>query len=238
MNYDKPGSEHLDADTSGRRVQRMSLHEEVVDLVRTMILEGQLRPGRRIAEPDLCRRFNVSRTPLREALKVLASEGLVELQPNRGAQVTEIRPDETAEHFEVLEALEAKVGELVAARMTDAEIDEVRELQAELAKHHDAGRRAQYFALNQRVHAKLVAAARNKSLAATHLQYSRKIARVRYAANFSRLRWDQSLEEHVQIVEALIARDGERLAQLMREHLRRTAHSVLAAMEEADGEVQ
>src|SRR5258708_38436379 len=135
----------LDFELPRKRIQRASLHQEVVDIVRDMILEGRLRPGRRIPEPELCTQLNVSRTPLREALKVLASEELVELQPNRGAIVMEIRPDETAEHFEVLEALETKVGELVAARITDAEIDDIRRLQVELVAHHDAGRRSQYF---------------------------------------------------------------------------------------------
>src|SRR3954463_16118835 len=107
---------------------RLSLHEEIVGLLREMILEGKLEPGSRIAEAGLCRQLGVSRTPLREALKVLAAEQLVELLPNRGAMVSRVTLEETAELFEIIEAFEELIGELAAERMTDAEIAELQDL--------------------------------------------------------------------------------------------------------------
>jgi DNA-binding GntR family transcriptional regulator len=211
-------------------VQRPSLHEEVVGILREMILEGRLPPGSRIAEADLCRRLGVSRTPLREALKVLASDQLVELLPNRGAVVAQVTVAETAELFEVLEGLEAIVGELAASRMSDSAIAELKALHGRLIEHHRDGRRAEYFAANQQIHRRLVEAAGNATLAALHTGYSRKIARARYAANFSQLRWDESVQEHAEIIAALERRDGAALSLLLREHLRRTAQSVLDAL--------
>jgi DNA-binding GntR family transcriptional regulator len=215
---------------ASRALQRRSLHEDIVEILREMVLEGQLRPGERILELELCRKLNVSRTPMREALKVLAAEQLVELQPSRGAVVTGVRIEEVVEHFEVLEALDATIGELAAARIADAELREVEALHREMVEHHHAGRRSKYFETNQAVHAKLAAATRNKSLVATHLQYSRKIARVRYTANFSQIRWDESVDEHEKIIVALRRRDCAALSGLMREHMRATARSVIAAL--------
>jgi len=219
-------------DLTTRSLRRRSLHEDVVEILRSMVLEGELKPGERILELELCRKLDVSRTPMREALKVLAAEQLVELQPSRGAVVTGVRIAEVVEHFEVLEALDATIGELAAKRITDAELRAVEALHFEMVEHHHAGRRAKYFETNQMVHAKLAAATRNGSLIATHLQYSRKIARVRYTANFSQIRWDESVDEHEKIIIALRHRDGVTLSGLMREHMRATARNVIMALEQ------
>jgi len=219
-------------DLASRALQRRSLHEHIVEILRELVLEGCLKPGERVQELELCRKLNVSRTPMREALKVLAAEQLVELQPSRGAVVTSIRIEEVIEHFEVLEALDAMIGELVASRISDAELRQIEARHREMIEHHHAARRAKYFELNQAVHAELAAATGNKSLIATHLQFSRKIARVRYAANFSQMRWDESADEHEKIIAALRRRDGAALSRLLREHMRATARSVIAVLEQ------
>lgn len=218
-------------DLASRALQRRSLHEDVVEILREMILEGQLKPGERVLEAELCRKLNVSRTPMREALKVLAAERLVELQPSRGAVVTSIRIEDVVEHFEMLEILDAAIGELAAARMTEAELREIETLHRKIVEHHHAGHRGKYFDANQAIHAKLAAATRNTGLIATHLRFSRKIARVRYAANFSQTRWNESLAEHEEIMAALRRRDGTRLSTLMREHMRATGGGVVAVLE-------
>ena len=217
-------------DLATRALRRKSLHEHIVDILREMVLEGQLKPNERILELELSRKLNVSRTPMREALKVLAAEQLVELQPSRGAVVTAVRIEEIVECFEVLEALDAAIGERAASRIADAELRELEAVHRDMLGHHRAGRRGKYFELNQAVHARLAAGTHNKSLVATHLQYSRKIARVRYAANFSKIRWDESVGEHEKIIVALRRRDGEALSRLMRDHMRATARSVIDAM--------
>lgn len=217
-------------DTGVPLLSRPSLHQQIVAVLRTMIFEGQLPPGARIAETQLCRQLGVSRTPLREALKVLASDRLIELLPNRGAVVAQITIEETVELFEVLEGLEAMVGELAVQRITDAELGELRAHHRDMLEHHQRGRRAEYFACNQWVHHRLVESTRNRTLAAAHLNYSQKIMRARYAANFTQLRWDESAQEHAHIIAALERRDGALLSNLLREHLRRTARSVLATL--------
>lgn len=218
-------------DLTSRALRRRSLHERVAEILRELILEGDLKPGERIVELDLCRKLNVSRTPMREALKVLTTEQLVELQPGRGTVVTSIRIEEVTEHFEVLEVLEAMIGELVAARISNTELRSIDVLHHEMIEHLHAGRRAKYFETNQAVHAKLAAATGNKNLVSTHLQYSRKIARVRYAANFSQICWEESAEEHGKIIAALHRRDGAELSRLMREHMRVTGRRVIAVLE-------
>ena len=219
-------------DLASRALQRRSLHEHVVEILRELILEGQLKPGERVLEPELCRKLNVSRTPMREALKVLAVERLVELQPSRGAVVTSIRIEDVVEHFEMLEILDAAIGELATTRVTDAELREIEALHRKIVEHHNAGRRGNYFDANQAIHAKLAAATHNASLIATHLRFSRKITRVRYAANFSQTRWDELLAEHEEIMTALRRRDGTTLSGLMRKHVRATGRSVIAVLEQ------
>ena len=212
---------------------RVSLHEEVVAVLRNMILDGQLAPGTRIAEPQLCRKLGISRTPLREALKVLASDQLIELLPNRGAVVSQVTIEETTELFEVTEGLESIAGELIAKRISDADIVELQTLHRDMVDHHDRGRRSEYFARNQQIHRRLVATTRNATLIAAHANYSAKIARARYRANLSQERWDESVREHDEFMAALAARDGELLGRLLRQHVRRTGEYVLAAMRAA-----
>ncbi|HWX05625.1 MAG TPA: GntR family transcriptional regulator, partial [Bradyrhizobium sp.] len=101
------------------------LHEEVVSRIRAILLDGEITPGARIPERELCERLQISRTPLREALKVLAAEGLVQLLPNRGSRAAKLTDKDVRDLFEVCQGLEALAGELACERITDAEIDEI-----------------------------------------------------------------------------------------------------------------
>ncbi|MFA7433908.1 MAG: GntR family transcriptional regulator [Gemmobacter sp.] len=214
------------------RLERRSLHDALLEPMREMIVTGELAPGGRINEPALCDRFGVSRTPLREALKVLASEGLVDLLPNRGAQVSPLRPGEIAETFPVIAALEALAGEAACAHATAAEIVEIAALHTEMVACHAAGDLPEYFRLNQRIHEAIMAAARNGVLAATHRALSLRIRRARYAANLSPDRWAQAVGEHGAILAALQARDGARLGALLRAHMLAKGRAVLERLEE------
>ncbi len=207
-----------------------SPHLQIAAILRTMILEGRLSPGARLTELELCAQLKVATVPLREALRVLAADNLVGLLPNHSAIVMQIADENMVELFEILEGLEATVGELVAQRVTDAEIEELKSLHAQMLEHYRARRRAEYFAYNQRVHRRLIEITRNRTLARDHYRYSQEIARARYAANFSQTSWGESVQEHSEIVEAVAQRDGILLSKLLREHMRRTARSVLAAL--------
>ncbi|MEQ6888911.1 GntR family transcriptional regulator [Halomonas sp. CS7] len=211
-------------------LRRLSLYEVVAEQLREMVLEGELTPGSRISEKRLCESFEVSRTPLREALKVLANEGLVELLPNRGAKVTEVDPREVADLFEVMVELEALSGHLLARRASDAEIAELRALHHQMLDHYRRQERVEYFRLNQRIHRRLAEISGNGVLLELETTLNLKITRARYAANMKLGRWDESAREHERILDALERRDGEALANAMRDHMRYTGDAVLEGL--------
>jgi len=201
-------------------IARRSLSDEAVDRLRDMIVAGAFAPGERLPERTLCERFGISRTPLREAMKTLASEGLLKLLPNRGAVVAPLTLKELEETFEVMEALEAAAGELACARIETEALNEIRRLHEAMRRCYEAGDLQGYFKLNQQIHWAVVAAAGNEVLAETYRRLSGRILRARYAANLSPERWAQAIAEHEQILDALTRRDGPRLRRLLRDHLR------------------
>lgn len=213
---------------------RQSLHQGVAERLRAVILEGELPPGARIPELEMCRRLGVSRTPLREALKVLAAEQLVRLLPSRGAVVATVTAQEVADTFVVLETLERLAGSLASVEAIAACLPGIRRLQARMVEYHAAGRRTGYFQTNQGIHQRLVELAGNPVLSATHTACARRIALARYAANYSPARWNESVREHELILAALEAGSPAGLAAAMGDHVRRTAESVKAAMEAAE----
>jgi DNA-binding GntR family transcriptional regulator len=213
---------------------RRPLHEEAVDRLRDMIVRGELAPGSRLNERVLTAHLGVSRTPLREAIKLLATEGLVELLPNRGAVVAPIEPARIAETLTVMGALESLAGELACARASDQEIAEIRALHYEMLAMHARGDLDGYFRNNQAIHLRLVEAAGNAVLAQTYRQLNANARRVRYMANLSSERWDAAVAEHEAILAALAARDAARLKRLLRDHLL----AKLAVVLEAIGERQ
>jgi DNA-binding GntR family transcriptional regulator len=212
-------------------IARPTLHEELVTRLRDLIVEGELGPGTRLNERVLCQRFGVSRTPLREAVKVMASEGLVELLPNRGAEVTALTDEGVQYLFEVIGALEGLAGELACQRIDESGLAEIRVLHYTMLMHHTRRELPEYFRCNQKIHEQIVAAAGNPVLAATYRSLSTRIRRARYVANHSQERWDHAVREHEQILEALAARDGAKLRDLLQLHLANKLEVVKAAIE-------
>lgn len=211
-------------------IERQSLHDAVTGRLRDMIVEGEFPPGLRLPERALCETFGISRTPLREALKVLASEGLLELAPHRGARVAGLTAMDVDELFPVMGALEALAGELACARITEMELTEIRALHYQMVLHHRLGERPPYFELNQKIHEKILEAARNPTLTASYNNLSGRIRRARYTANINTARWAQAVGEHEEMLEALDARDGARLAEIFKRHLRNKCETVKAAL--------
>jgi DNA-binding GntR family transcriptional regulator len=214
-------------------LSRPALAVELTDRLRRMILEGELKPGEKIPERMLTERFGVSRTPVREAVKVLAAEGLIVLVQNRGAVVSTVTVAEMEEVFPVLAALEAVAGELACRQATDAEIAAIRNLNTAMHAAFDDGDRPSYFEINQQIHAAILAAARNATLANQHQIVARRAARARYQANLTPERWRQALDEHDAILEALEARDARRLGVLMKEHMEHKLRSLAPAIDGA-----
>lgn len=211
-------------------VTRTTLHDEIVARLRNMILEGVLAPGSVIPELRLCEDLQISRTPLREALKVLAAEEFVTLHPNRGSSVREILPEEIKEVFEVMEALEGLVGRLTAARATRADIAELKAMHRHLVAFKESGDKRAYFDTNQAIHRRIAELSGNRVLAMDYAGHANKIRRARYLANLSDARWAESVNEHGEFMKALEAGEGERFAELLQQHMRRTAAAVVEAL--------
>ena len=213
------------------KIVKASLHYEAVARIRDMIMEGRLEAGSKVSEKDLCELFGISRTPLREALKVLASEGLIVLLPRRGARVAQLTGSDMADLFEVMGALEGLAGELACARISDQAVNEIRARHHEMLAHYTRGDRAAYFAANQAIHEAITAAANNGALTLMAESLRSRIRPARFMANLSRERWDQAVREHGEILEALARRDGVRLRGLLQEHLRHKYQALVASAE-------
>ena len=205
------------------------LHEETVAHVRTMLLEGEIPPGARIPERELCERLKISRTPLREALKVLAAEGLVQLLPNRGSRAAKLTDKDMRDLFEVCQGLEALAGELACERITDTQVAEIAASHAMMAQHHHDGDLLQYYRCNRAIHEAIVAAAGNPVLSALYESVTARIRRARYVTPMTPPRWTMALQEHEAILNALRRRDGVALSHVLRTHLRHKRLEVMQA---------
>jgi len=194
-------------------------HNDIAERIRLLILDGAFAAGERLSEKALCQRFDVSRTPIREALKALASEGLVTITPNRGASVSQISQTDLAETFQVMGALEALAGELAAKRMSNDDIDHVEALHTAMVHHYKARRLGPYFALNQNIHEAILVGAGNIVLSEQYRQLAARMRLVRYRAVMSQHRWTQAVREHEIILERLRNRDANGLAEILRHHL-------------------
>ena len=201
-----------------------------LDRLRDLIVQGEIAPGSRLNERLLCERLRISRTPLREALKSLAGEGLVELRPNRGAWVTPLTVDRVRATFAVLGALEALAGELACANASEADVAEIRALHYQMVAHYKRGELAEYFRFNQAIHLRLVEAGGNAVLAQTYRQLNAHVRRARYMANLAEDRWAKAVAEHEAMIDALVARDASRLKALLSDHLGAKMLAVLAAL--------
>jgi DNA-binding GntR family transcriptional regulator len=200
-------------------IDRRPLPKLVADRLRDLITRGELLPGERLNERLLTKRFGISRTPLREAIGILASEGLVTSAPNRGAVVASLTSADAEDMFQVMAVLEALGGELACQRATDRDIAEVRALHEQMRVHHAKRDLDTYFDFNQRIHQKIIDCARNRELTDVYRRISVRIRRARYLANLSRERWDHAMQEHEQILEELMKRDNTQLKALLAQHL-------------------
>ena len=203
-------------------VIRQTLHDELVGRIRDMIIEGQLEPGSRIHEGQLGEALGVSRTPLREALKFVASEGLIDLVPGRGGVVRKFTPQDVRNMLDVIGALEVLAGRLACRNATDAQIAKVRQLHDRMMACYAKRQRLEYYKLNQAIHSAIAALSANDFLAATHTSIQSRLKRIRFIGNEAPANWAGAVEEHVQMIEALERRDETALAEVLSRHLEQT----------------
>lgn len=211
-------------------IARRSLPAQLVPLLCDLIIEGELVPGTRIHELALCARLGVSRTPVREALKMLSVKGLVRLSPNQGAIVVCMTRGEVEDLIPLLATIEGHAGELACARIDAAALARITDLHRRSLDDHDRGDEQAYLRTNRAFHGAIVAAAGSRRLCEVHDFVDTQLCLLSVSRKLSP-QWDEAVEDHEQMVEALRARDGSRLAVLMREHVRHKTTVIRAAFD-------
>jgi DNA-binding GntR family transcriptional regulator len=205
----------------------LQLHHKVTDILRDKIVDGVLRPGTPVSERELCEELGVSRTPLRDALKILASEGLVQLFRNRGAIVSPISVDTIEDKLAVVGALEGFAAKLVCETATDEQLKELADLHKSFAKEFDSDNPDRYFELNQRFHRKLVEMTNNSVLIDMHALLSLHVRRPRIEGVRQHVPTRRVVDEHKAILKALLARDGDAAQKAAEDHLANVAQTVI-----------
>ncbi|WP_382158291.1 GntR family transcriptional regulator [Hydrogenophaga sp. ANAO-22] len=193
-----------------------ALYEEVAELLRQRIFRRELEPGSWIDELKLAEEYGISRTPLREALKVLAAEGLVTMKVRRGAYVTEVSEKDLADVYHLLALLESDAAGVVAARASDEELASLQALHQELEAA--VGERDRFFALNEQFHMRVLELARNRWREQMVADLRKVMKLNRHNSLLKSGRIEESLAEHRAIVAALTQRDAALTVQRMREH--------------------
>jgi DNA-binding GntR family transcriptional regulator len=193
-----------------------ALYEEVAELLRQRIFNRTLEPGSWIDELRLAQELGISRTPLREALKVLAAEGLVTMKVRRGAYVTEVSAQDMRDVYHLLALLESDAAAVVALTATDAQLAELQALHQELEVA--VADRDRFFAVNERFHMRLLALAQNRWRDQMVADLRKVMKLNRHNSLFKTGRLQESLAEHRAIMSALLARDATATTARMREH--------------------
>ena len=209
---------------------RAALHEQVAHRLRQMLVEGRIPPGAKLNERELSIDLNVSRTPLREAIKMLAAEGLVELLTNRGAIAVELSESDILHTFEVMAGLEAQSGELAAQRITESELTEIRALHFEMLAAYTRRDLPTYYRLNAAIHSAINAAAKNAVLTSTYKQMNARLQALRFNSNRNEENWISAMNDHAQMITALEARDSAAMRRVLINHLNNKCDVVIAQL--------
>src|SRR4051812_7494007 len=196
-------------------IPRAALHEQVAQRLRQMLVEGRIAPGAKLNERELSELLKVSRTPLREAIKMLAAEGLVELLPNRGAVAVSLGEQDILDTFEVMAGLEAQSGELAAQRITDEELAEVRAMHYEMMAAYTRRDLSTYYTLNARIHNAINRAARNPVLTQVYDQVNARLQALRFRSNQDGEKWKNAVKDHEKMIDALAARDSAAMREVL-----------------------
>lgn len=206
-----------------------ALYEEVAELLRQRIFSRELAPGSWIDEMKLAEEYGISRTPLREALKVLAAEGLITMKVRRGAYVTEVSETDLADVFHLLALLESDAAGVVAARATETQMKDLQALHAELEAAAQPGQqdRERFFEVNERFHKRLLEIANNRWRDQMVADMRKMMKLNRHHSLLKSGRLEESLAEHRALMTALLARNPTAAVQRMQEHFQ---HGLEAAV--------
>ena len=217
-------------------IPRAALHEQVTQRLRQMLVESRIAPGSKLNERELAQLLNVSRTPLREAIKMLAAEGLVELLPNRGAVAVALNEADILNTFEVMAGLEAQSGELAAERITPQELAEIQAMHFEMLAAYTRRDLPTYYGINARIHCAINAAAKNPVLATVYTQVNARLQALRFRSNQDGEKWKRAVKDHEKMIEALAKHDGNAMREVLLAHLRNKRDAVLVLLRRAQAE--
>ncbi len=221
-------TEQIPTDAPAVTGREQALHEQATSQLRALLVEGFIAPGSKLNERALAERMALSRTPVREAIKRLAAEGLVELITNRGAIAVQLSELDVQHTFEVMAGLEGQSGELAAQRITTAELNEIRAQHFEMMAAYTRRDLSRYYQINARIHELINSAAKNPVLASTYRQVNARIQALRFRSNQDEDKWLQAVGEHEAMIQALERRDGAALRILLVNHLLNKRAAVLA----------
>jgi DNA-binding GntR family transcriptional regulator len=196
-----------------------NLHEAIFQKLRLLLVEGKIAPGSKLNERELAESLNVSRTPIREAIRRLAADGLVELIVNRGAIAVQLSIADVIHTFDVIADLEGFSGELAAKNISDTTLSELEALQYEMMASYARRDLSSYYKLNLRIHHLINQAANNPVLAQLFSQVNARIEALRFRSNQDGVKWEKAVEEHQEMLDALKARDGARMRKVMIQHV-------------------
>jgi len=211
-----------------------AIAEWVADVLRDRIVKGVYAPGSRLVERKISAELELSRTPVREALKLLHADGLISISRNKGAQVLQYGPDEALALFEIIAAIESLAAERLARIIDTATLDEIEEMHAQMLVYHKVGNHTDYFDMNSDIHDFIVRRCGNPIVEETHRRLIARARRGRYMAIMRPDRLTQAVDEHEVLMEALRARDPEAAARVWRQHLMHTGETVASILAKAD----
>jgi DNA-binding GntR family transcriptional regulator len=212
-------------------IVRAPLHVQVAERLRVLIDSGELAPGTRLNEIELCNTMGVSRTPLREAIRSLATEGLIELQPNRGAIVSIVSQEDVTEILPIMASLEGLGGRLAAMHMDQSKIAQVRKIHDQMISHYKNNEVAEYFETNRLIHELITEGSGNQTLVDTINSLSAKVRRARFTAQMTKESWAKAVSEHEEMIAALEAQDPDRLEAILVQHVETKRATILGAIE-------
>ena len=212
-----------------------NLHEATFQTLKSLLVEGKIVPGSKLNERELAERLNVSRTPIREAIRRLAADGLVELIANRGAIAVQLSIDDVIHTFDVIAELEGYSGELAAKNISDSTLSELEALQYEMMASYARRDLSSYYKLNLRIHRLIHNAANNPVLATLFSQVNSRIEALRFRSNQDGVKWEKAVEEHQEMLDALKARDSARMRKVMIAHVTKKRDVVVQLLKSESG---
>ncbi len=204
---------------SVRKIKAKIIYEEVAAQIREMIRDGILVKGQKVDEKYLCESMGVSRTPVRESLKLLNAEGLVELVPHKGAHVSDPPVEDIQDLFEVISVLEGASARLATQKMSERDFMKIESLHRELEHCYAARDHKAYLQRNQVLHELFEDITGNKALKQVIDGIRQKILPYRYRQLYQKYRFDQSIQEHRDLLEAFRKRDAALAEFTMKQHL-------------------